>query len=254
MYPDLFGLDNFSYTLMLILGVCVAIFFLVWYLKSKGYKKNTLIDIVASTLFTIAFGIVGAILFQNFYDLVSDPENYHFAFKMTFYGGLISGAIAFILLYIFFIKKHNDIRFEPIARVAPLCITSAHALGRIGCFLAGCCYGKETDSCIGVNFPGLGKRIPTQLFEAIFLIILSIVLIFLIFKTNFKWTLHLYLATYSIFRFIIEFFRGDAERGGSLLGLYPSQIVCVFIWIIFIPTLLIMNKYIFNKVESNEQK
>lgn len=254
MYPDLFGIDNFSYTLLIIIGVISSLLCLIFFLKHRGYSKNTIVDIVACTLFTIAIGVVGAILFQNAYDLISDPDNYSFSFKMTFYGGLIFGIAAFILLFDFYVKKHNDIRIREIAIIAPVCITSAHAFGRIGCFLAGCCYGKPTDSWIGVEFPGLGKRIPTQLIEAVFLFILTAVLIIIIFKTNFRWTLHLYLGSYSIFRFIIEFFRGDAERGGTVLGLYPSQLVCVFIWVVFVPSLLILKKFVFYPIPENDKE
>lgn len=254
MYPDLFGIHNLSYTLMLIIGLCAAVGILIWYFKSKGYSSNTIKDLVACTFFTIAIGLVGAILFQNFYDLISDPQNYTFDFKMTFYGGLIAGAAGFIAIFFLYVKKHNDIRFSEVTIVAPLCITAAHAFGRIGCFLAGCCYGKETDSWIGVDFPGLGKRIPTQLIEAIFLFVLTGVLFYLICKTQFKWTLHLYMASYSIFRFVIEFFRGDAQRGGTLIGLYPSQIICVVIWIAFVPLIFVFKKFVFYSVENNEQK
>ena len=254
MYPDLFGLDNFSYILMIIIGVGTAIFWLIFYLKRRGFSRNTIIDIIACTLFTVAIGIVGAMLFQNVYDLIKDPEHYHFSFSMTFYGGLIFGTIAFILIFFLYVKRHNNISFAEILIVAPICITCAHAFGRIGCFLAGCCYGQLTDSCIGVEFPGIGRRIPTQLIESIFLFILTAVLFVLIFVIKFKYTLHTYLASYSIFRFIIEFFRGDEARGATVLGLYPSQLVCIFIWIIFIPTLIIVKKYFFNEPVKNDKE
>ena len=254
MYPDLFGIKDFSYTLMIIIGVCTSLFWAIYYFWRKGYPKALIIDILACTLFTVALGIVGATLFQNLYDLIKDPQNYHFTFSMTFYGGLIVGTIVFILLFKLYIQKHNDVAFKEVAIAAPICITSAHAFGRIGCFLAGCCYGKHTDSCIGVDFPVIGKRIPTQLIECIFLFILTAVLFFLTFKTKFEYTLHTYLATYSIFRFIIEFFRGDEGRGAVILGLYPSQFVCIFIWIIFVPTLLILKKYAFNKKVEEDDK
>ena len=138
--------------------------------------------------------------------------------------------------------------------VAPICITCAHAFGRIGCFLAGCCYGQVTDSCIGVDFPNIGKRIPTQLFESVFLFFLTIVLYFLIFVVKFKYTMHTYLAAYSIFRFVIEFFRGDDARGATVLGLYPSQLVCIFIWIIFVPTLILIKKRFFNEPVTNDKE
>ena len=254
MYPDLFGINDSSYVIFILIGVLVCIYFLYLFLKNRKYSSNTIKDVIAITFFTVALGVVGAILFQNMYDLLSDPKNYTFSFKMTFYGGLIVGILAFILLFNFYVKKHNDIRIREIAIIAPLCITSAHAFGRIGCFLAGCCYGAHTDSWIGIEFPELGKRIPTQLIECIFLFILSGVLIYLIFKTKFKWTLHLYLLSYSIFRFVVEFFRDDAARGGTLFGLYPSQIICIIIWIVFIPSLLALKKFVFYPIPEHEQK
>ena len=105
-------------------------------------------------------------------------------------------------------------------------IVIAHSLGRVGCFLAGCCYGKETTSILGVTFPKgstayflLGPNhsvLPTQLIEAVFLFLLVIVL--LIIK---KHQVVTYLFSYGIFRFILEFFRGDDR--GSLFILSPSQ-------------------------------
>ena len=247
MYPDLFGIENFSYILMIVIGVGTSIFWLIFYLKRRGFSRNTILDVVACTLFTVAIGIVGAMAFQNVYDLIKDPTNYHFSFSMTFYGGLIFGVIAFILIFCLYVKKHNDISLGDILIIAPICITCAHAFGRIGCFLAGCCYGQVTDSCIGVEFPEIGKRIPTQLIESIFLFILTAILFVIIFVIKFKYTMHIYLASYSIFRFIIEFFRGDEARGATVLGLYPSQLVCIFIWIIFIPTLIFVKKRFFNE-------
>ncbi|MCR5309629.1 MAG: prolipoprotein diacylglyceryl transferase [Bacilli bacterium] len=254
MCPDLFGIEDFSYILLIAIGIATSIFWIVFYFKRRNYSRNAILDIIACTFFTIALGIVGAMLFQNLYDLIKDPQNYTFTFSMTFYGGLIVGVIVFILLYIFYLKKHDNILFEDVVKVAPICITSAHAFGRIGCFLAGCCYGKHTDSWIGIEFPVIGKRIPTQLIEAIFLFVLTGILFFLIFKAQFKYTLHVYMAAYSIFRFIIEFFRGDDGRGGTLLGLYPSQVICVLIWIIFVPTLLILRKYVFNKPIEDDKE
>ena len=254
MYPDLFGIDNFSYVLMIVIGVITALVRLVLYLKKEKYATGTITDVLACAFFAIAIGIVGAILTQNLYNLIKDPENYKFSTSMTFYGGLIFGTIGFILIYAFVIRKRSNIRFESIAIVAPLCITSAHAFGRIGCFLAGCCYGKHTDSCIGIDFPNLGKRIPTQLIESIFLFILTAIFAVIVFKTAFKYTLHTYMVAYSIFRFIIEFFRGDEARGATFLGLYPSQLVCIFIWIIFVPTLIIFKKYIFVAKEKDDKE
>ena len=107
----------------------------------------------------------------------------------------------------------------------PCCITVAHAFGRIGCFFAGCCYGRETDSVLGVHFKYVsGNRLPTQLFEAAFLFLLFAVLTLLVLKWKCPYTMSVYLVAYGIFRFIIEFFRGD-DRGQIFGGaLSPSQV------------------------------
>ena len=98
-----------------------------------------------------------------------------------------------------------------------------HSLGRVGCFFAGCCYGKETDSCLGVKFPNLPHPVyPTQLYEAAFLLILFAVCSYLLLRRKFRHNMTVYLIGYGIFRFLIEFIRGDDR--GKLFGLLsPSQ-------------------------------
>ena len=82
---------------------------------------------------------------------------------MTFYGGLIGGVSAFLVLFYVHIKKKNpNIKLLDILIIAPAAVSVVHAFGRIGCFCAGCCYGIETDSWLGVQFPHLlNPRYPT---------------------------------------------------------------------------------------------
>jgi len=104
--------------------------------------------------------------------------------------------------------------------IAYLVIPLGLAFGRIGCFFYGCCYGKPTTSSIGILFPRespaglLGvKVIPTQLISAIFLLLLFFLLLFLMKKKKFNGQILLaYAFFYGIFRFIIEFYRGDPRR------------------------------------------
>ena len=112
--------------------------------------------------------------------------------------------------------------------VIPCMITIGHAFGRIGCFFAGCCYGKPTDSIFGVQFPGayferLGKVHPTQLYEAAFLFVLFGVLSWLLLKKKFQYTMTVYLAAYGVFRFLIEYLRYD-DRGQLVSFMSPSQV------------------------------
>ena len=100
---------------------------------------------------------------------------------------------------------------------------------RIGCFMNGCCYGRETDGPLGVLFPGhTTKVIPTQLIESAFLFVLFAVLLVLILRyKRGNLPMLVYLYAYSVFRFVLEFFRGD-DRGEFLGGITPSQWQSVF--------------------------
>ena len=113
--------------------------------------------------------------------------------------------------------------------IAPGCVAIGHAFGRIGCFLSGCCYGIHTGTSLDINFPGIGEHLPTQLIEMTFLFILGALLLVFAFKHYTNYTAVIYLFAYSIFRFVIEFFRGD-ERG-QLVGLSPSQYWCIVLFL-----------------------
>lgn len=248
MYPDLFGINDFSYTICLILGIIAAIVLAVLFIKKRGATKGELIDLGICACSAIVFGVVFAILFENIYEAIALKDQYHWVWKMTFYGGLFGGAGGFLLTYII-LKRNSKLTLNNVIIIAPASITLAHAIGRIGCFLAGCCYGKQTDSWIGIDFPEIGKVIPTQLIEFIFLFVLFGVLLFLALKYNFKYTFIVYIPSYAIFRFILEFFRAD-ERGVAGI-LSPSQIWCIVLLAITVP-LYIFLKWIFAK--QNEEK
>ena len=249
MHPTIFGFID-SYSLFIFIGACFA--FLILYLLLKKDKKefNFFLDLVISGTVSIIIGIVFAMLYENLYEYFKDPKNYKFTYGMTFYGGLFGGVFTFLIIYFLYLRKKYKNCITEILKVAPVCILIAHAFGRIGCFLAGCCYGIETDSAIGVEFvstPGI-KVIPTNLIEAIFLFLFFIILFISVYKFDFKYSMSLYLLLYSIFRFIIEFYRGD-ERGAFLGPLSPSQVWCIGLFALSIPVLFI-TKYL-NKHEKN---
>lgn len=255
MYPEIFGVID-SYSVMLLLGVISSMVLLFFYLKHLKYNSKIILDLLLSGIVAVFFGVVFACLFQNLYEFCQNPSNYKFTFGLTFYGGLFGGVVLFLLMYFLYVKKRNGAIMGDILIAAPMCITIAHAFGRIGCFLAGCCYGKETTMWYGIYFPILEKKvIPTQLFEAIFLFILTIVLIFITFRLKFKYTFNIYLLSYSIFRFLIEFLRDD-PRGGFLSIFSPSQMWSLGLFIINIPLYFFLRYYIFrDKVGvENENK
>lgn len=250
MYPKIFGVID-SYVVMVIVGVAIAItLFCLYFRKNVKITKNEIIDLLIVCVATVFVGIIFACLFENVYEWIEKGQIV-WTWGMTFYGGLFGGAITFVLMYFLYYKKRHDDIFNHILIIAPGCITSAHCIGRVGCFLAGCCYGKVTDSPLGIVFPNVGieKRLPTQLFEAIFLLILSIILLIFAFKHICNYTMIIYMMSYAIFRFIIEFFRDDPR--GVAFVLSPSQIWCLIIFVVAIPLIFIFKKFIFIKDAKN---
>lgn len=241
MLPKIFGIID-SYTFMLVLGIVSAFVLAVIYIKYKKFTKSDLLDLLICGSFAIVGGILFAVGFQALYDFIEEPTKFVFEFKMTFYGGLFGGILGFVLPYYLIIKKKTTLDIGAVLCIAPACITLAHAIGRIGCFLAPCCYGKVSE--FGIYFPAIDATvIPTQLYEMIFLLILTAILIPLAFK-NFKYNYVIYLGSYSIFRFIIEFFRGD-DRGFTFLGMSPSQLWSIIIILGLFPLILLVNKYVY---------
>jgi phosphatidylglycerol:prolipoprotein diacylglycerol transferase len=121
-------------------------------------------------------------------------------------------------------------------------------MGRIGCFLTGCCYGKETHLPIGILFhhssvaPNGVALFPTQLLEAGFEGVMACFLVYAFYRKKalskglLRNPLYVYLISYAVFRFFLEFFRGDAVRG-MLFGLSTSQwisLIVIMICLLFI--------------------
>lgn len=153
---------------------------------------------------------------------------------IVYYGGLFG-----LLLGLALVCKIKDKYvildvFDPIAVVIPL----FHTFGRIGCFTAGCCYGKVTDSRLAVLYTihqgtdiETAFRVPTQIIEAsINLLVFCLILFFFIKKKYEGDLIYVYLAIYAIVRFFMEFFRGDIYRG-VFLGVSTSQIISLLVLI-----------------------
>lgn len=142
----------------------------------------------------------------------------------VFYGGLL-GAI--LSLYIF--SKIKQIPFIELGNMVAPGFAIFHAWGRIGCFFAGCCYGKAASWGVPLFDEPDVLRIPIQLIESLgIIIILCILLLYDWRKKEEINLLIIYLQLYSIFRFILEFFRGDIIRG-IWAGLSTSQWISIFI-------------------------
>lgn len=142
----------------------------------------------------------------------------------VFYGGLIGGLVC-SLLYI----KRKKLDAVVFSDCGAVCIPLFHAFARAGCFFAGCCYGIESEwgfaSAANPYVPEVVgvQRFPTQLLEASLNLLLFAVLFSLRNKKVLRGRmLCVYLMSYSVIRFFVEFLRGDAVRG-IWLGVSTSQ-------------------------------
>ncbi len=230
MYPYIIEGVLSSYSVMMVLGIFASLGMFKLLAKLTRLNKEAYDFYSTTGVIAIAVGLCSAFLFQAVYNYF---ETGVFEISgLTFMGGLIGGAGTFILITIFTKKKHIRAQFFTVAEIAVPCILVAHAIGRIGCFLAGCCYGVESEH--GILFPGMShKVIPTMLYESIYLFILLaiVLLIILKFKKIRGFNLLGYAFAYSIFRFIIEYYRGD-PRGAFIGPFSPSQFQSIVLFLV----------------------
>ena len=242
MLPDI-GFD--VYPIMMVLGLGMCFVYLEIYLRKIKTDRSLITSIELAGTISALIGVITSILFQNLYDFIENPSEYKWTWAMTFFGGLLGGVLAFLIQYFFFMKKKHGPFMKTLLVVVGPCIAIAHGIGRIGCFLDGCCYGVPTDSIFGIKFTTTATKVwPTNLFEAIFLITLSIVLLLLAIKTHSDYIFPSYMISYGIFRFLIEYLRGD-HRGSFIPGISPSQfwaIVLFVIGIVYIVILIVLKK------------
>lgn len=177
--------------------------------------------------------------------IVQDPKFIMETLSSGFvvFGGIIGGILTGLLYC-----RIRKLVFFKYADVILPSVALAQGFGRIGCFLAGCCYGKETESIFSVIFqnseyaPNHVALIPTQLYSS-GLDFLHFFLLLLIARNKKEdgQVTACYLIFYSIGRFVIEFFRGDIIRG-SVGILSTSQFISIFTGIAGIVLLTLIRK------------
>lgn len=234
MKIDLFTIGNFTihgYGLMIGLGFLIAYLLLGYRAKKYKLSEDHATNIAICVLI---FGFLGGKLLYilvEFKSFLQDPLSVIGSEGFVVYGGIITGILT---IYIYCkIKKLDFLRYFDI--LAPE-VAVNQAFGRIGCFLAGCCYGRETESAIGVVFPegalapaGV-KLLPTQLFSAGADFALAVILMVYARKTKYKGNVSaLYLLLYSIGRPVIEYFRNDNR--GAVGTLSTSQFISIFMFL-----------------------
>ena len=234
MYNDLFtifGLTVHGYGLMIGLGVVGALM-MAWHRsKARGLSDDTATSMV---LLAVIVGFIGAKIFfvlTHMEDFRRDPWGSLGSEGFVVYGGVIFGTLA---CWVY--SKMKKERFLVWADILLPGVALAQGLGRIGCFLAGCCYGRPTDSCLGVVFPPHSMApagvplVPTQLISSAGdLLLCGILLAYDRRKHRAGGVLAVYLSLYSVGRFLVEYLRDDYR--GSVGALSASQFIAILVLI-----------------------
>ena len=242
MYNDLFSIGPLTfhtYGLMTAIGIVAAYLLMESRAKKKHFSEEQSGHIMGLIAFCLIFGYLGSkllFLVTILPELIEDPSRLASAITggWVVFGGLLGGMLgAWIYCRI---KKldvglYFDLAFPGVAL--------AQAFGRIGCFFAGCCYGAETTSRFSIVFknsqyaPNHVHLIPTQLISSALDFLLCFFLLWYEKKKQKRSgeLAALYLIFYSAGRFILEFWRGDLERG-AVGKLSTSQFIGLFTFLV----------------------
>ena len=239
MHNDLLTIGKFTlhgYSVMIALGFIIAMALCLLRAKKKNMDGDVITDI---GLVGVIAGFLGAkilYIIVSYKELFANPKNV-IGFPQIFSGFVAYGGIIFGFLGIFIYSRIKKINAAEYLDFTIPFIAMIQGFGRIGCFLAGCCYGGPTDSFLGVTFPSphqmAGIKVwPTQLFSAAGDFAICGILLLFSMKNKKKGNVCvLYAILYAIGRFAVEFFRAD-ERGFIALGnfsLSTSQFISLLI-------------------------
>ena len=245
MYPVLFHIRSFAvntYGVFLALAFLGAIFVTVRLAARDGLARERIYDLC---LWLLLSSLIGSKILMFF----TEPEYREHPLQLfsldflrsggVFYGGLLGAVITGYVL-----MKRWKLPWWKTADACAPGIALGNVIGRLGCFSAGCCWGKPTRLPWGVRFTEMGNEItgvpidtklhPTQLYESFAMLIAFFFLLWLHKRRTFSGQVILaYAIIYSTIRFLIEFVRDD-PRGDilgltTLTGLSTSQMIGIVV-------------------------
>lgn len=242
MHPvlfEIFGITIYSYGAMIFIAFLVSLFFAKKLAKIEGISTKLYEDIAIMGLIV---GLLGAKLlyfFVNLNTIFSPNVSFieHLRSGFVFYGAPIA-----VVIYLYYAQKKFKFSCIDFLDITMAVIPIGHAIGRIGCLLAGCCYGRPTNLPWGVklnsdvvpeNLIGVTLH-PVQIYESILLVFLFIFLYKKFKNKSFKGQIFsLYCILYAPIRFFCEFFRGDDVRGYvPFIHLSTSQFISVLFLVV----------------------
>jgi len=242
VYPNLFRIGNFqisSYSFFVLAGLIIGL--IVYFYFARKQKESG-----EKSFYVVIAGLVGGILGAKLpywifnYQVIIDyyPNISPILSGRTITGGLIGGTLSVI-----YIKNKLSIKDKKGNIFAPA-IAIGLAIGRIGCFFRGCCYGTHTDLFCGIEFGDAIFRHPTQLYEVLYFIVFFVYSTVKIKKMPSGYLFYLLMNSYFIFRFFEEFIRYNDD---IIYGLSFFQYVSL-------GALLFINfKFYFEKIKRHER-
>ena len=247
MFPRLFQIGHFSlptYGLLVASGVLIGLLLSVRNSRRLGINAE---DTWNLGIVVVLAGILGAkvLLIVNDWSFYTRNPGEILSVNTLRSGGVFSGGlIAALIAAAWYMARHKMPPLRTCDAFAPG-LALGHALGRLGCFAAGCCYGKETHAAWGVVFKNplaaewvgtpLGVPLePTQLMEAVFELLNFFFLSWLITRKHADGQVFgSYLILYGIARFFIEFLRGDPGRGTVFGGIMSgTQLIAILLVVV----------------------
>lgn len=233
----------YSYGFFLAIGFILAIFYSTREAKRVGVDPQKISDLAFYLIIAALIGSRLLFIITEPHDFTENPLEVFKIWKggLVFYGGFIGALVTGIC----YVKRHGMPVWKTSDIIAPG-IALGQSLGRIGCFSAGCCYGKETTVPWAVTFTDINSLArlgvplhPTQLYEAaldfcIFLFLIS----FRRRKTFDGQLIWLYTLLYAVVRFIVELFRGDPRGSAFDSLLSTSQLIGIVMAIVALAMLI----------------
>ena len=243
MFPNLFQLGTFtihSYGLLLAIAFLAGLRVALHYGKREQIEPARITDLV---LYIFVSALVGAKLLHIIVDFSYYSKDWSRLLQLYRIGGVYyGGLILAVVVSVIYMRRHK-MNFWRTADAMCMGLATGQIFGRSGCFLAGCCWGKEVspDFPFGVTFRSVeaanqvGTPLfiplhPTQVYEAFAMLCVLAILVLAYRRKKYDGQqLFLYLFLYSVLRFCIEFFRGDPR--GSVFGgaLSTSQLISLII-------------------------
>jgi len=230
MYPNII-IGNMvipSWYTLLFIGIIIPVSLAI-YLRPANFPLNRK-EILILAVFVVVAALFGARLL--FVLLHFGVANFRLSELVSFQGGFAYfGALILSILVLWLYSILKKMNFLSLSDYIIPFLMLSQAFVRIGCLLAGCCYGKPTNGFFGVVFKtgdGL-RRHPTQAYEALLLFLIYFIMRF-IYKRKTKeagFTFFITLILYALGRFLIEYLRTDSPV--IFLNLTMAQVICLSI-------------------------